>query len=596
MTVRWPSLQRCASRLLPVAFAATVISTGLTGTVAPAPRPVVEGQVHTLAVARTGPGWSRELHTGQPAEMVGLDWQGRRAGAVDVRARRDGRWGPWQKVEGDPAEGPDSDSVEGRGQRAQRTTAGPVWVGPGVHDLQVRVAEGQLDALRMHTIHTTEPAARGISTAAAATLPQPGIIGRGAWGADESWRSFAPGCDGTPTYADGVRYAVVHHTVSANNYSPAESAAIVRGIYFFHTHTNQWCDIGYNFLVDRYGQVFEGRAGGITSAVVGAHAGGFNTRSTGVALIGDYGSAGVPAATYNSLRSLLAWKLAYHGVEPGATITVIAGSFDGARYPPGTPVAVNTIIGHRDVDATSCPGNVGYALLGRLRADLRSDVARVIGKPLVVRNGTWYLRPWQNAGPALTFGFGNVGDVPLMCDWNGDGIATPGVYRRGWFYLRNSLGSGVADVAFQYGDIGDRPVCGDWNGDGFETVGVFRAGSWYLRNRNDGGRADIAFPYGNPTDVPVTGDWDGDGSDTPAVVRRGMWHLKNHFGAGPADLVLSFGDASDVPVVGDWNGDGRDTPGITRGGQWYLRNANASGVADVTFPYGDAGDVPRAWR
>jgi hypothetical protein len=595
ITVPWPpAFQRCASRLLPVAFVATVVSTGLTATVAPPPRPVVEGQVHALAAGRTGPGWSRQLRTGQPTEMVGVDWQGRHAGAVEVRAKRDGRWGPWQTVDGNPAEGPDNDSIEGRGKA--RTAAGPVWVGPGVRDLEVRVTEGQLDALRLHAIHTTEPAASGMSTASAATLPQPGIISRGGWGADESWRSFAAGCDGTPSYADRVSYAIVHHTVTANNYSPAESAAIVRGIYFFHTHTNGWCDIGYNFLVDRYGQVFEGRAGGITSAVVGAHAGGFNTRSTGIALIGDFSSAGVPGATYSALRALLAWKLAYHGVEPGATITVIAGSFDSSRYPAGTPVAVNTIIGHRDVDVTACPGDVGYGLLARLRDDVRGDVARAITKPLVVRNGTWYVRDWQTPGPGVPFGFGNAGDVPLMCDWNGDGHRTPGVFRRGVFYLRNSLGSGVADTVFAFGNAGDTPLCGDWNGDGVDTVGVFRAGSWYLRNRNDTGAANIAFAYGNATDVPVTGDWNGDGVDTPAVVRGGAWLLSNRMGPGPADMVVSFGDATDAPVVGDWNGDGRDTPGVIRGGTWYLRNDNASGVADASFPYGDAGDLPRAWR
>lgn len=601
MTVRWPSalqrraLQRCATRLLPVAFVATAVSTGLTGTVAPPPRPVVEGQVHALAAGVAGPGWAGQVHTEKPAEMVGVDWRGRHAGAVEVRARRDGRWGPWQTVEGEPAEGPDADSAEGRGRPA-RTTAGPVWMGPGVRDLEVRVVAGRLDALRVHAIHTTEPEARGMSTAGAATLPQPGIISRGAWGADESWRSVASGCDGTPSYADRVAYSIVHHTVSANNYSPSQSAAIVRGIYFFHTHTNQWCDIGYNFLVDRYGQVFEGRAGGINAAVVGAHAGGFNTRSTGVAMIGDFSSAGVPAATYNAVRSLLAWKLAYHGVEPGATITVVAGSFDGSRFPPGATVAVNTIIGHRDVDVTGCPGDVGYGLLGRLRADVRNDVAQAIEKPLIVRNGTWHLRNWQTPGPGLPFGFGDVGDVPLACDWNGDGRVTPGVYRRGWFYLRNSMGSGVADVAFQYGDAGDRPVCGDWNGDRVDTVGVFRGGTWYLRNRNDTGRADLAFPYGSPGDAPVIGDWDGDGGDTPSIVRGGVWHLRNRMGAGPADFVASFGEATDVPVVGDWNGDGRDTPGVTRGGHWYLRNTSSSGVADVSFPYGDVGDRPRSWR
>src|SRR6266513_1044157 len=128
----------------------------------------------------------------------------------------------------------------------------------------------------------------------------PGIISRAAWGADESWRTYASGCNGQPDYADTVRYSVLHHTDTSNSYNPSDSAAIVRGIYQFHTHTNGWCDIGYNFLVDRYGQVFEGRAGGIGNPVIGAHAGGFNTQSTGVAIIGEFQDAGVPGPAYDA--------------------------------------------------------------------------------------------------------------------------------------------------------------------------------------------------------------------------------------------------------------------------------------------------------
>jgi hypothetical protein len=131
----------------------------------------------------------------------------------------------------------------------------------------------------------------------------------------------------------------------------------MRAIYYFHTHTNHWCDIGYNFVVDRFGTVFEGRYGGVTQAVIGAHALGFNTGTTGVALLGTFDGTAVPSAMYNGLRALLAWKLSIHGVNPGATIV-----FNGKT--------LSTISGHRDVNSTDCPGGMPYGLLPQLRSEL----------------------------------------------------------------------------------------------------------------------------------------------------------------------------------------------------------------------------------
>jgi hypothetical protein len=183
----------------------------------------------------------------------------------------------------------------------------------------------------------------------------------------------------------------VHHTVSSNGYSPDDVPAIIRGIYYFHTHNNGWCDIGYNFLVDDFGRVWEGRFGGIDKAVIGAHAGGFNTGSTGVALIGTFDTTPVPAAMYNGLRAVLGWRLGIAGVDPGATITVTAGAFDGSKYPTGAQVAVKTISGHRDVDETDCPGNDAYSLLPQLRNNVRSDIL-----------GSSHWHGWTPQGGALT--------------------------------------------------------------------------------------------------------------------------------------------------------------------------------------------------
>ena len=153
---------------------------------------------------------------------------------------------------------------------------------------------------------------------------------RSGWGADESIRRSA-----SRSYAPAIRFAIVHHTAGPNGYSPAQAAAIMRGIELYHVKSNGWNDIGYNFLVDRYGTVYEGRYGGIDRNVVGAHARGFNTGSVGVAVIGTFERGAIPAAAETSLEKLLAWRLDLAHVDPLSTLTVVSGGSE--RYPAGDP-------------------------------------------------------------------------------------------------------------------------------------------------------------------------------------------------------------------------------------------------------------------
>ena len=223
-------------------------------------------------------------------------------------------------------------------------------------------------------------------------------------------------------------------------------------------------------------------------------------------------------------------------------------------------------------------------------------------KPGVWRAGTWYLRNSLSDGPAdTTFMYGLPTDVPLMCDWNGDGVKTAGVFRNGAWYLKNSNTTGISDLTLGYGLPGDTPICGDWNNDGVETPGVVRIQGgqlvWYLRNSNTSGIADTVFAYGAPGDRPVVGDWDGDGIDTPGAVRDGTWFLRNSNTNGQADTYFMYGiPPADRPIAGDWNGDGTDTAGALRGNLWLLRNANTSGSSDITFQYGAPGDTALVWR
>ncbi|HJW58186.1 MAG TPA: peptidoglycan recognition protein, partial [Actinomycetota bacterium] len=197
-------------------------------------------------------------------------------------------------------------------------------------------------------------------------------MSRAGWGADERIRRA------DPDYSDTVKAAVVHHTVQSNSYSPSESAALVRADYLYHVRTRGWNDIGYNFLVDRYGRVFEGRYGGITRAVLGAHAGGFNTNTTGVALLGTFTTARPTGPMLAGLNRLLAWKLDLTHVDPRGSTALTSAGGANTRYPAGRRVVVNTILGHRSTSYTTCPGDPTIARLGAIRA----AVSR-IGRPKI---------------------------------------------------------------------------------------------------------------------------------------------------------------------------------------------------------------------
>jgi uncharacterized protein with LGFP repeats len=164
-----------------------------------------------------------------------------------------------------------------------------------------------------------------------------------------------------------VQIAFVHHTVTANDYDPEDSAAIVLGIARYHRNSNGWNDIGYNFLVDKYGQVFEGRAGGIDQAVVGAQAQGYNSTSTGIACLGDFTAIAQTPVAMDVLARLIAWKLSVHAVPTQGQVTVISAGGPTNRYPSGTAVTFERISGHRDGNNTACPGDVLYTQLAQLR-------------------------------------------------------------------------------------------------------------------------------------------------------------------------------------------------------------------------------------
>jgi flagellar hook assembly protein FlgD len=286
------------------------------------------------------------------------------------------------------------------------------------------------DVMRVRAQLVWSPAT-GQAPRALAAVGTPSIVPRSAWGADESIRR-AP-----PTYATDVRFAIVHHTAGQNGYTRAEAAAIVKGIQLFHVQGNGWNDIGYNFLVDRFGTIYEGRYGGIDRNVVGAHALGFNTGSVGIAVLGTYEGSAPPAAAQDAIAKLIAWRLDVAHVDPVSPLTYVSGGSD--RYAARVPVQLNGVSGHRDTGFTACPGAALYARLGVIAA-----AARKLGGPKIfepraeVRGTAVRVRARLSQAQAWTVSVtdrdgietGRGSGTGVTVDWTWESVGIPaGTYR-----------------------------------------------------------------------------------------------------------------------------------------------------------------------
>jgi hypothetical protein len=197
------------------------------------------------------------------------------------------------------------------------------------------------------------------------------------------------------------------------------------------------------------------------------------------------------------------------------------------------------------------------------------------------------------SAPISTFYFGNPGDVPFMGDWDGDGEATPGLFRQsdGYVYVKDENTQGIADLEFFFGNPGDVPLVGDFDGDGRDSVSIWRPSQARVFVINELGRdgeglgaADFDFYFGNPGDTPFVGDFDGDGVDTIGLYRQstGFVYFTNRLATGNAALSFFFGDPGDQILAGDWDGDGDDTVGVYRPstGRVYVNLENTNGAAD----------------
>jgi hypothetical protein len=351
---------------------------------------LLEKSLRDLGLESTGPGeWlTPELDTSL-VTMVGFTWRaGVRPPQIAVRFRMKGGWSLW-RIAPVLHDVPDPDSGEGVGKLG----TAPVMVDPS-DGIQVRVAGSVPPELNLTLIHADRLAgderlaagttSRSVFRTSAAAVATPLVLTRAQWGADESWR------DGNPRYNSTILQAHVHHTATSNGYAQADVPAMIRSMYKYHTHSLGWSDIAYNFLIDNFGTIWEGRYGGMDQPVRGAHTLGFNNTSTGFSMIGNYDSVQPSSAMLGSLAQLAAWKLAMYGRDPQGWTQVTSEGSD--KFPSGKVVSLPVIDGHRDTNDTACPGNNVYAQLGNLRAATAAVIAASmlkLKKPFRVQGDAW---------------------------------------------------------------------------------------------------------------------------------------------------------------------------------------------------------------
>jgi uncharacterized protein with LGFP repeats len=395
----------------------------------------------------------REVHQDTPFSMVALTAEDLGGTTARVRAKKaDGSWGPWYEAEALDGVGPDSPAARGTEpvfvgrtntvQIAVTRPAGAPTTGPQVPAQTAKPELGYIPAnveqpfgQNINAVLISPPQAPvdTLPLPSAVTVPgqPPSVIGRAQWGADEAMRC------GNTVYDNGIRAAVVHHTAGSNDYAPQDSAGIVRSIYEYHTRTLGWCDIAYNALVDKYGQVFEGRAGGMDKPVEGSHTGGFNRNTWGVAMMGNFDAVPPTPIQLGTTGRLIGWRLGIDHLDPRGTVVLPSAGGSFTKFAFGATPTLPTIFTHRDVGNTDCPGNAAYAAMDQLR-----DIAARFNDPpgpadLVDRlRGGAILARWESMG-----GMNSLLGAPTSPEAAGEGSTRYATFDKGAVYWSPESGA-----------------------------------------------------------------------------------------------------------------------------------------------------------
>lgn len=402
-----------------------------------------------LPVTADGSWRSRTLGTSTHS-MVGFTWTGRRDPQIRFRSRLRGQWTPWRPATVMHDE-PDAGGVETSSTRGTHL----VWIGRS-DGIDIRVDGNRPADLSLVLLHprrlrgdaTVRPRLRSSRTRGRVsgrgrltrkTVTQPAMLTRKKWGADESWRS------GSPTYNKTLQQVHVHHTASGNDYGEADVPALLRGFYRYHTKSLGWSDIGYNFLVDKFGRIWVGRSGGPAKLVRGAHTLGFNATSTGISVIGNYDSVSPTPQIISAVAALAAWKIAPYGLDPLGSATVTSEGSD--KFRARRVVSLPVIDGHRDTNDTACPGGRLYAQLPAIRQATKQVIAAGSAPPPPIAEATPAVVGGSTAlGQALTVtpGTYNPADAAVAVAWLRNGTAIPGATAATYTTTADDLGATIS--------------------------------------------------------------------------------------------------------------------------------------------------------
>jgi len=330
-----------------------------------------------------------------PFGLVGVTWRGSLSSdaVIEVKVRENSQWSTWQQLTYSPDHGPSATSSE---FKKSRSGTDPLITGmsTGVQvrlitahrklpkDIEVSLIASaswanDIQVVRSARASVTMQARRGsVITKTGALVNRPNIVSRSEWGADESWR------DPSPRVSKKLIAGFIHHTATTNSYNPADGPAQMRDLYAYFTKSLKYSDMGYNFLVDRYGVIYEGRAGcalsnpgncdGPSLPVIGAHTAGMNENTFAISAIGNFQTTPISKDTatslVNSISALMAWKIAPYNLDPNAIAHIPSTDTSGlSQYQNGQTANVSVISGHRDVGRTVCPGKYLYAYVPTIR-------------------------------------------------------------------------------------------------------------------------------------------------------------------------------------------------------------------------------------
>ena len=296
--------------------------------------------------------------------MVGLLWDSGRLDSLWLQVVDEtGRWGPWTEVVVSADHGDEDASA--------RPGSSPVYTGRATAARWAASGEVQgAEAMMIDTEATPTPTARPFAATADDPVPVPTpwwpgpsfVRDRSAWDTENCRRP------GETYHFSTPRAIVIHHTAAGNNYSAADVPGIIRGHCLFHVNGRGWDDLAYNFMVDKFGTVWEGRTASKTTASRGGHTAGFNGQTQGIAMMGNYATTAPGAAQMAGLRTIVDWLAGWHSIDPRGWVTLYADAGNTRGWARGQPVDSRTIIGHRDLGTTSCPGQAFYAAFPTLRA------------------------------------------------------------------------------------------------------------------------------------------------------------------------------------------------------------------------------------